>query len=80
MDAKSPISLALEHFNGSQAALARAAGVTQPAIHKVINAKRVSAEMALKIEAATEGAVPRHIIRPDLWSAPRPASSLAEAS
>ncbi len=55
---------------GSEAKLAAAAGVTQPAIHKAKRAKRVSAELAQKIETATGGLVPRHELRPDLWAAP----------
>lgn len=29
--------------------------------------RRVSPEMAIKIEAATNGKIRRHLLRPDLW-------------
>lgn len=69
MDTASPFDLALKHFDGSQSAMARAVGVTQPAIRKALHAKRVSAELAVKIETATGGAISRQTLRPDLWSA-----------
>jgi len=65
-----PIIRAIEHC-GSEAKLAAAAGVSQPAIHKAKNAARVSAELAIKIEAATDGVVPRWQMRPDLWDRPQ---------
>jgi len=52
---------------GSEAKLATAAGVTQVAINKAKNAKRVSAEMAVALEKATEGKFHRSQFRPDLW-------------
>lgn len=55
---------------GSEAKLALACGVTQGAIWKAKTAGRVSGEMAVKIERATKGSVPRHRLRPDLWDAP----------
>jgi DNA-binding transcriptional regulator YdaS (Cro superfamily) len=55
---------------GSEAKLAAATHVTQPAIHKLKRAERVSAEMAVRIEEATQGEVPRWKLRPDLWAAP----------
>lgn len=30
-------------------------------------------QTAIKIEEATGGDIPRHVLRPDLWSAPAPA-------
>jgi len=51
---------------GSQAEIARIAGVTQPAVWKwVQSSKRVPAEFVLKIEAAT--GVSRHDLRPDIY-------------
>lgn len=64
-----PIDVAIRHL-GSEAKLAAAAGVSQPAIHKAKKAERVSAELATKIEAATNGHVPRWQLRPDLWEPP----------
>jgi len=58
---------------GSEAKLASAIGVTQPAIQKAKRAKRVSAEMAVKIDSATKGRVARWMLRPDLWDPPRQA-------
>lgn len=60
---------------GSQAELARRAGVQQPSINKALTAKRISAELAVKVEKATNGAVTRWELRPDLW--PKPQSSAA---
>jgi DNA-binding transcriptional regulator YdaS (Cro superfamily) len=76
METRTPIIEAIEHF-GSEAKLAAAAGVSQPAIHKAKNAKRVSAEMATRIEQATAGAVPRWKLRPDLWDAPKKSGAAA---
>jgi DNA-binding transcriptional regulator YdaS (Cro superfamily) len=56
---------------GTQKKLARAAGVEQQTISKLLNRQRgISAEMALAIEKATAGAIPRHKLRPDLFQAP----------
>ena len=52
---------------GSQAKLGAACGVSQGAIWKAKVAGRVSATLAVAIEKATEGNVPRHRLRPDLW-------------
>jgi DNA-binding transcriptional regulator YdaS (Cro superfamily) len=69
MESTRPILAAIKDL-GSEAKLAHAAGVSQPAIHKAKNAERVSAELAVKIEVATGGRVPRWELRPDLWQAP----------
>ena len=55
---------------GSEAKLAMAAGVSQPAINKAKNAKRISGELAVKIEFATSGAIHRSQLRPDLFAPP----------
>jgi DNA-binding transcriptional regulator YdaS (Cro superfamily) len=55
---------------GSEAKLGVACGVTQGAIWKAKRAGRVSGELAVKIERATKGSVPRWRLRPDLWDAP----------
>ena len=53
---------------GSQAALARQIGLSQPSVHDLCNgAKSIRAEIALAIEKATDGQVTRSQLRPDLW-------------
>lgn len=59
---------------GSEGKLAEAAGCSQVAINKakkrVAEGGRVSAEMAVALERATKGAIPRWRLRPDLWEPP----------
>jgi DNA-binding transcriptional regulator YdaS (Cro superfamily) len=55
---------------GSETKLATACGVSQAAIWKAKKAGRVSADLAVKIESATNKAIPRWRLRPDLWDAP----------
>ena len=50
---------------GSQSELARICGVSQPAVWKWLQVKRVPAEYVLRIEAAT--GVSRHHLRPDIY-------------
>ena len=69
MDGQTPLDRALAAFAGKQRQLARAAGVSQSAISQAVSAGRVSAELAVKIEAATNGSVSRGDLRPDLWPA-----------
>lgn len=57
---------------GSEAKLGAAAGYSQNAIWSAKRTGRVSAELAAAIHKATEGAVPRWQLRPDIWEAPRP--------
>lgn len=53
---------------GSQALLAKAIGVKQPAIsHWLHRDKNIPAEYAIKIERATNGAVTRYELRPDIY-------------
>lgn len=52
---------------GGQSALARKLGCTPQAISKMCSTGRVPAERVLAIEVATEGAVTRHELRPDLY-------------
>jgi DNA-binding transcriptional regulator YdaS (Cro superfamily) len=65
--------LAKDRAGGSEAALARATGLSQVAINKAARAGRVSAELAIRIESAT--GVPRWRLRPDLWTAPEQAGA-----
>ena len=58
---------------GSQAALARAAGVSQPVIHEALKTGRVGPRLAMGIERATSGAISKSLLRPDLWPMTAPA-------
>lgn len=60
---------------GSQEKLGEACGVSQHAIWYILKRGKVSAEMATKIDAATNGEVPRWKLRPDLWSPPERVAS-----
>lgn len=52
----------------SQAALGRIVGVSGQHIHLIESGARLpSPELAKKIEAATDGLVTRHQLRPDIW-------------
>lgn len=51
---------------GGQAALARACGVTQPAVFRWLNGRRVKADYVMSIVNATNGEVKPYEIRPDL--------------
>jgi len=66
-------------LKGSQQKLAEAAGCTQQQISYLLNdASGISAEMALKMERATGGAVSRHELRPDIYGpAPHPQEGAA---
>lgn len=66
---------AIDHA-GSQGKLAKAAGVTQTSIWKALQAERVSAELAIRIERATANVVTAHELRPDLFD-PKTAASEA---
>ena len=70
------MSKAIELCGGSETKLAKACGVSQNTVWAARRAKRVSAELAVKIGTATDSAVPRWKLRPDLWEAP--ASTVAE--
>nr|WP_262239790.1 helix-turn-helix domain-containing protein [Serratia liquefaciens] len=51
---------------GGQAALARACGVSQPAVFRWLNGSRVKADYVVAIVRASNGEVQAHEIRPDL--------------
>lgn len=52
---------------GSQERLASTIGCSQQRISQLLRADRVSAEMALAIDLATQGRVPCSALRPDIW-------------
>lgn len=64
---------------GSEARLAAATGYSQHAIWKAKKVGRVSAEMALAIDRATYGQVPKEKLRPDLFPAPGRSRRLSKA-
>ena len=53
---------------GTEAKLAKAAGVTQPAINEAKQKGRVGHRLALGISRATEGRISKYDLRPDIWS------------
>lgn len=63
------IQAAINHF-GSQAKLAAALPRwSQQTISRVLNGRnRISAELAIDIEKATKGSVPRWTLRPDIFT------------
>lgn len=65
---QTPLDKAVDTL-GSQSALARAIGVSQPYVWNWINRSggQVPAKYILAIENATKGAVSRHDLRPDLY-------------
>lgn len=55
-------------LKGSQQKLAEAMGCSQQQISYLLHeATRISGEMAAGIERATDGAIPRSVMRPDLF-------------
>ncbi len=71
---KSHIKRAIGHY-GSQAKLAEAMGCSQQQIAYLLKASSVTAEMALKIDAATNGKVSKHDLRADIFGAREKASA-----
>lgn len=57
-------------LRGSQAKLADAMGCSQQQISYLLKADSITAEMAIKVDAATGGAVSRQDLRPDIFGAP----------
>ncbi len=57
---------------GSEAKLGAAAGKSQNAVWSAKRAGRVSPDLAMGIERATGGKIPRSRLRPDLWPQPLP--------
>jgi DNA-binding transcriptional regulator YdaS (Cro superfamily) len=53
---------------GGQSELARRIGMSQPSVHDLCHrTKRMQADIALKIEAATDGQVSRSDLLPSVW-------------
>ena len=63
--------------HGSQAKLAEAIGCSQQQISYLKNAKGISAEMAMRLDAATDGKVSKHDLRPDIFPPPQTPASAA---
>lgn len=58
----------------TQAELARRVGVTPPMVWQwLTNYRGIAAERVLAIEAATDGAVTRYELRPDIYPLPKSA-------
>jgi DNA-binding transcriptional regulator YdaS (Cro superfamily) len=55
---------------GGQSALAKWLGVSQAMVHKWKSGASITPERAKQIEMATDGAVRRHELRPDIFDAP----------
>lgn len=55
---------------GTEKKLGELCGVSQNAIWNAKRAGRISAELAVAIDRATEGRVSKHSLRPDLFDAP----------
>lgn len=60
------IEAAIEEF-GSETKLANAAGVAQASINESKKKNRIGHKLALAIDAATDGKVSKHDLRPDIW-------------
>ena len=62
------IERAIQICGGTQQGLADMAGLTQAGVNWLVHGRgQIKAETAIKIEAATKGAVSRHDLRPDLY-------------
>lgn len=77
MDGKTVIERAIE-LAGSEAKLGRGTGFSQVAINKAKHRGHASAEMALAIHRALNGAISASDIRPDIWATQEDAERAAE--
>lgn len=68
-------------FAGSEKKLGNLCACSQNAIWNAKRAGRVSAELAVAIDRATQGQISKHQLRPDLFEPPAPphASTVAAA-
>jgi DNA-binding transcriptional regulator YdaS (Cro superfamily) len=64
-------------LRGSQAKLASAMGCSQQQIAYLLKASSITAEMAMKVDEATDGVVSRRHLRPDIFG-PEPKVEAAE--
>lgn len=64
---KEYIEKAIE-LRGSQAKLADAMGCSQQQISYLLRADSITAEMAIKVDLATGGAVSKSVLRPDIFA------------
>lgn len=55
-------------YHGTETKLGQATGYSQNAIWQALKKGRVSAEMAVAIDRATNGEVSKSALRPDLWT------------
>lgn len=78
MTKPSPIETAIGLF-GSEAKIARAIGYSQVMVNRVRNGARISAEMAVAIDKATDRRVSKYELRPDLFDAPAAARKVRAA-
>jgi len=65
---------------GGQVALARDVGVTPQAVHLWLRKKTAPPARCLAIEAATNGAVTCHELRPDIYPPPASAGAAPQAA
>lgn len=68
------VEKAVEHFGGNQAAMARAIGVSQPMVHRMVKTGHVSPRLCRVIERETGGAVTAEELRPDIFAPVQQAS------
>lgn len=62
----------LKRHKLTPAKFARERGLSRSFVCRLVKGERqASPEMAKQIETATEGQVPKHILRPDIWDAPK---------
>jgi DNA-binding transcriptional regulator YdaS (Cro superfamily) len=77
MNTRTLLAKAIDIAGGSQTKLGEACGCSQNAIHQALKIGRVSAKLAVKIDNATKGAVPAHLLCPDLpWPQRRAESTV----
>lgn len=67
-----PIARAIEAAGGTQSALARKAGLSQPSVRALLyGISKPTPKTALKIESGIDGAVKRWELCPDIWQPPQ---------